>query len=170
MASPPTSPPCSNIQSSTNPSLDLGGASRVTGGILRGRALGNVFNHADADELLRFNLAPRKGRVQVYMSRVDPTVTKPDMSLKHEVTPRLKPILKALARGYSPIRSTPFVNYLKTLLLIVVLDHNQRVFVYEDDVWTMKGRYETALEDDEDAVWTYESSQDILRLFIVSNL
>ena len=104
------------------------------------------------------------------MSCVNPTVTKPDMSLKHEVTPTLKPILKALAQGYSPICSKPFVNYLKTLLLIVVLDHNQWVFVYEDDVWTMKGRYETALEDDKDAVWTYESSQDILRLFIVSNL
>ena len=34
----------------------------------------------------------------------------------------------------------------------------------------MKGRYETALEDDEDAVWTYENGQDILQFFIVSIL
>jgi len=32
----------------------------------------------------------------------------------------------------------------------------------------MKGRYQTALEDDDDAVWTYEDGQDILRFLIVS--
>lgn len=63
-----------------------------------------------------------------------------------------------------------YLSIITSLLLIVVLDNNQRVFVYEDDVWTVKGRYETALEDDDDAVWTYENGQDILRFFIVSNL
>jgi len=50
------------------------------------------------------------------------------------------------------------------------LDQNQRVFVYEDNEWTVKGRYETALEDDEDAIWTYENGGDLLRFLIVSNL
>jgi hypothetical protein len=93
MNSPPVSPP----------RFELSGASRVTGGILRGRAYGNVFNHADAD--MKFDLEPRMGKVQVYTARVDPTLTKPDMVLKHKVTHKLKPILKALARGYSPVRS-----------------------------------------------------------------
>jgi hypothetical protein len=35
-------------------------------------------------------------------------------------------------------------------------------------MWTIKGRYERALEDDEDATWTYENGQDILRFMIVS--
>ena len=35
-------------------------------------------------------------------------------------------------------------------------------------MWTIKGRYERALEDNEDAIWTYENGQDILRFMIVS--
>jgi hypothetical protein len=99
MNSPPASPP----------RFELSGASRVTGGIIRGRAYGNVFNHADAD--VEFGLEPRIGKVQVYTTRVDPTLTKPDMVLKHKVTPKLKPILKALARGYSPVRSKLFIIF-----------------------------------------------------------
>lgn len=105
------SPPRSELRRSTSPAFDLGGASRVTGGVLRGRAHGNVFNHADADEMMDFNMGPRMGRVQVFMTRVDPIGRKPDMVLKHEVTPKLKPILKSLARGYSPIRSKLFTNF-----------------------------------------------------------
>ena len=99
MNSPPASPP----------RFDLGGASRVTGGILRGRAYGNVYNHADTE--MMFDLEPRMGKVQVYTTRVDPTLTKPDMVLKHKVTPKLKPILKALARGYSPVRCKLFIIF-----------------------------------------------------------
>ena len=99
MKSPPASPPC----------FDLGGASRVTGGILRGRAYGNVYNHADAE--MMFDLEPRMGKVQVYTTCVDPTLTKPDMVLKHKVTPKLKPILKALARGYSPVCCKLFIIF-----------------------------------------------------------
>ena len=51
------SPPPSQAGQSELPFLislafELGGASRVTGGVLRGRAHGNVFNHADADEAI----------------------------------------------------------------------------------------------------------------------
>ena len=46
-------------------------------------------------------------------------------------------------------------------------DSNQRIFVYEDDVWAVKGRFETALEDDEDAEWSFLDGQDILRVLIV---
>lgn len=99
MNSPPASPP----------RFELGGASRVTGGILRGRAYGNVYNHADFET--KFDLEPRMGKVHVYTARVDPTLAKPEMVLKHKVTPKLKPILKALARGYSPVRSKLFVIF-----------------------------------------------------------
>jgi hypothetical protein len=99
MKSPPASPP----------RFELGGASRVTDGILRGRAYGNVYNHADAETI--FNSDSRMGKVHVYTARVDPTLAKPDMVLKHKVTPKLPPILKALARGYSPIRSKLFIIF-----------------------------------------------------------
>jgi hypothetical protein len=93
MKSPPASPP----------RIESGGASRVTGGILRGRAYGNVYNHADVG--MMFDSETRMGKIHVYTTRVDPTLAKPYMVLKHKVTPKLKPILKALARGYSPVRS-----------------------------------------------------------------
>jgi hypothetical protein len=111
MGSPPVSRVGrSELQRSMSPTLELHGASRVTGGVLRGRAHGNVFNHADADGVMGFNMGPRMGKVQIFMTRVDPTITKPDMVLKHKVTPKLNPILKSLARGYSPIRSKLFTK------------------------------------------------------------
>jgi hypothetical protein len=106
MKSPPASPP----------HFELGGASRVTGGILRGRAYGNVFNHADAE--MEFGLESRIGKVQVYTAHVDPSHTKPEMVLKHKVTPKLKPILKALARGYSPVRSKLFIVFMIILSIL----------------------------------------------------
>ena len=70
------------------------------------------------------------------------------------------------------LEGTPLsaVSYLPTFRLFsqISVDDNQRVFVYEDDMWTIKGRYERALEDNEDAIWTYENGQDILRFMIVS--
>ena len=93
MYSPPTSPSC----------FELGCASQVSGGVLRGWAYGNVFNHADAETT--FGLESRMGKVHVYTSHVDPTLTKPEMVLKAKVTPKLKPILKALSQGYSPVCS-----------------------------------------------------------------
>ena len=100
MASPPRPP----AQSAT-PVFDLAGASRTSGGIIRGRALGNVFNYGDAEDITQSMMGPRVGRVQIFTERADPTSTKPLMVLKHEITPKLGPILKTLARKYSPIRS-----------------------------------------------------------------
>ena len=55
-------------------------------------------------------------------------------------------------------------------LRINFLDKNQCVFLYEDNAWTVKGHYDTALEDNDDATWEYdhESGQDFLRFLIVS--
>jgi len=101
MQSPPTSPP--RKTGVDHSSFDLAGASQVTGGVLRGRARGNVFNFADANEVMQQGLGPQVGKVQVYTSHADPTVVKPYMAFKHEVTPKLIPVLKTLGRKYSPV-------------------------------------------------------------------
>ena len=103
MKSPPVTPP-------------RFGASRATGGLLRGRAYGNVFNNADAE--MTFNLETRMGKIHIYMTRVDPTLVKPEMVLKHKVTPKLTPILKSLARGYSPVRSKLYIIFLTILSFV----------------------------------------------------
>jgi hypothetical protein len=48
------------------------------------------------------------------------------------------------------------------------VDDNHRVFFYEDGTWTIKGRYEHALETDEDVCWTEENGEDVLRFSFVS--
>ena len=161
MASPPVSP--SRQQTSS-----LQGSSRVTGGILRGRALGNVFNNAEACDVFGSEHESRIGRVQIYTVPADPTTAKPNMELKHEVTPKLIPVLKALGRKYSPVRSK-ISNLLHMLEFdVIFLDENRRVFLYEDSVWNIKGRYETAMEDDEPALWVHEDGVDLLRILVVS--
>ena len=99
------SPPASPSQQHRNSMIDLQGASRVTGGILRGQAQGNVFNNADADLMPVPGLEHRIGRVQVYTAHADPNIVKADMELTHEVIPKLTPVLKTLACKYSPVRS-----------------------------------------------------------------
>ena len=66
MASPPNSPPHHSLQ----------GASRTTGGVLRGRAHGNIFNHADPGDVMT-GLGPRKGKVHIYIPK-GPTPHKPE--------------------------------------------------------------------------------------------
>ena len=97
MNSPPASPP------------HLHGSSRVMGGILRGRALGNTFNAADFQDVEDV-LHPMPGKVFVYSSNQDPAnlsiqTMKPSAFIKHDVTPSIQPVLSKVAEKYSPIRS-----------------------------------------------------------------
>lgn len=95
MTSPPQSPP------------RLQGASRTTGGIIRGRAYGNALNHADFIEFGSVNELPlpsvsQQGRVHVYTASDQAS---PAMSFKHPITSSLAPVLRSLARRYSPASS-----------------------------------------------------------------
>jgi hypothetical protein len=93
------------------PSPELQGASRTTGGTIRGRAPGNVFNFADADN----NAAPEQvwsrvmGRVLVYDDRS--LGAEPYFTIKNEVTPSLKAVLMHLNEKHSPIRSKDSPHY-----------------------------------------------------------
>ena len=93
------SPACS-------PSHKLQGASQTTGGIFHGRALGNVFNFADANPT-EDQAGPIMGKVLIYREHGILSQSTPFMSLKHEVTRHLTPILNKLAIRY-PIMSCKF--------------------------------------------------------------
>jgi len=47
------------------------------------------------------------------------------------------------------------------------LEKNQRVFVYEDNLWAVKGRFEAAIADDDEVEWSILQDQFRLRLLIV---
>jgi len=87
----------------TSPTRDLKGASRETGGILQGHAIGNVFNFADAEDMVDQQV-PVMGKVNVHTTHADPKVSMPYMSLKAEVTNDLAPVLQKLESHYSPVR------------------------------------------------------------------
>ena len=91
------------------PRLQLQGASRVTGGFARGRALGNVFNLADAQDASLDDLGPMMGKVFLYFSNDDPGLVdlagvKPSGTVKCAVSPTVGPVLKTVGRKFSPIR------------------------------------------------------------------
>ena len=78
MGSPPR-PDAAHLDTacSATPVFDLAGASRTFGGTIRGRAVCNVYNHADADDITQSMLGPRVGRVQVFTTHADPSTTEP---------------------------------------------------------------------------------------------
>lgn len=98
MISPPSSPP---------PALH--GSSRTTGGSTHGHATGNVFNFADAgdDDNLETPVL-RTGKVHTYNSLVDPIEVKPFRVLKVDVQFSMAPVLKSIAKKWSPIESMGF--------------------------------------------------------------
>jgi hypothetical protein len=91
--------------------LDLQGASRMTGGVLRGRAHGNVFNFADADAQVEPATQDSiMGKVHVYKTHDEPSASKPYMTMKQEVTGNLGPVLTNLASLYSPVKSEHLIS------------------------------------------------------------
>lgn len=86
------------------------GSSRVTGGILRGHALGNMYNAADYQHQPQDIFHPIIGKVLVYTSTENPANLsihnmKPTLFIKHQVTSSIQPILTKVAAKYSPIQS-----------------------------------------------------------------
>ncbi|KAG6912827.1 hypothetical protein DXG01_011734, partial [Tephrocybe rancida] len=138
---------------SLSPSCDLQGASRTTGGIFRGRAHGNVFNHADMDDFIGSDVIPTKGEVHLYTShgdpqQTDPSKVKPTMFVKHDLSSlTLGPVLNKLGSCFSPIKKS-----------------NSRIFTWEEDMWNIKGRFEDAIQDDDDVPWVKENNKYIIRL------
>ncbi|KAK2461393.1 hypothetical protein APHAL10511_006617, partial [Amanita phalloides] len=78
------------------------GSSRVTGGVLRGRAIGNVLNLPDADDILEPPILA-KGTIRLFSDLSHkPSHHKPTFTFNTEAEPTLAPILEKLGRNYSP--------------------------------------------------------------------
>ena len=98
------------MKSPMNSPPRLHGSSKVTGGIIRGRALGNMLNAADLDDLAEEMVFPVMGKVLVYSSDQDPAnlstgSMKPTMFLKHKVTWSISDVLSKVSGRYSPVQS-----------------------------------------------------------------
>ena len=109
------------MHSPDNSPKQLQGASRVSGGILRGRAHGNVFNFADAKDILdqqegsRQGMASR-GRVYIYSSSLNPTTLDPELmkpmaTVKVVTLQTIALMLQQVTRRFSPVRSNYSLRY-----------------------------------------------------------
>lgn len=157
MASPPHSP-----------SHNRQGASRTTGGILRGRAHGNVFNFGDSGDFQPTESIV--GKVYLYDSRVDPTGSKPKSAFKLRVTTSLGTVLSKLAEKDSPV-SRELLNLLFAIYVLKIwLGLDARIFTYEDNLWNIKGRYSTAINDEDPIAWSLINGDYVLPISIVSIL
>ncbi|KAG6813279.1 hypothetical protein H0H87_009304, partial [Tephrocybe sp. NHM501043] len=115
--------------------------------ISTGHAHGNVFNHVDVDDFIESDVIPTKGEVHLYTShgdpqQTDPSKVKPAMFVKHEMSSlTLGPVLNKLGSRFSPIKKS-----------------NSHIFTWEEDMWNIKGRFEDAIQDDDDAPWVKENN------------
>ena len=120
--------------------LDFRGASRMTGkklmlmftqsnqligGIIRGKAMGNVFNAADMLPLKEFGhqLPSAMGKVKIYLSSANPEhldITKmcPAMTAEATISDTIQPVLEALADSYSPVKGMSFYQNLRHIFII----------------------------------------------------
>ena len=48
------------------------------------------------------------------------------------------------------------------------VEKNQQVFVFEDELWAIKGHYQSVLSSNDDVDWSVLENQFILCLLIVS--
>jgi hypothetical protein len=96
------------------------GASRSTGGILRGRAAGQGYNPVD-DEDLHFSsssiIGNVKGTILLYSSSIDPSQLdlkkmKPSMKFSVPINTHLAPVLQSAAEMFLPITSKLYILYL----------------------------------------------------------
>lgn len=48
------------------------------------------------------------------------------------------------------------------------LGNNQKVYTFEDNDWMVKGRYEFAIRNDEEVIWSKVDGDHVARILIVS--
>ena len=82
----------------------LEGSSCTVGGMLRGKAIGNVFNLGDTQEMLQEPISV-KGTLKVYTTLVASASQKPTMILKVNAFPTMAPLLKKLSSHYPTVKS-----------------------------------------------------------------
>ena len=142
-------------------------SNQLTGGIIRGKAMGNVFNAADMLPLKEFRhqLPSAMGKVKIYLSSANPehldiTKMRPAMTAEATISDTIQPVLEALADSYSPVKGMSFYQNLNIYLLS--LDKKQRIYVHDNGYWMVKGHFEKAVAKDSKIAWDIDDSLSLL--------
>jgi hypothetical protein len=142
----------SDVEEPSSDELDPRGASRATDGFIRGNAAGDNYHWDDEHDEPNPDAwnDPPKGKVMVYADQ-EPG-SKPQWGIKMGMTPKLPVILEKLSGRFSPIER-----------------QDLRIYVYEDDMWEVKGRYSQAVTDDSPVEWEVDAyGNPFLDIFVVS--
>jgi hypothetical protein len=89
----------------------LQGASCTSGGVIRGKALGNVLSHEDAPEVFAEQVKSVKGEIRVFTSLVDPINLKPVFIVKVYPDPSLVQVLKQMGKKYKQLESKLSITF-----------------------------------------------------------
>src|SRR6202050_5507788 len=98
--------------------------------------MGNNYNWGDADDVVDsadWN-APTHGKVFLFVNWK--TGSPPYMSFTTEATSELPVVLKELSGRFSPIER-----------------RDSRIYVFEDEMWEVKGRFSQAVKDNAPLQW-----------------
>ena len=101
------------MQSPQNTPPKAHGASRTTGGSIRGQATGNFLNAADFSSAKKDDyIGPVRGQINLYLSTDDPAQLSPESltpfaRVPYDYAPKtpIASVLEKVARRYSPVRS-----------------------------------------------------------------
>jgi hypothetical protein len=104
-----------------------------------------------------------KGRVEIYTGHKDSHL---EMTIKHEVTKTLAPILENLAIKYSPVKSV-YRNFIFIFETYLISEENQCIYVEEDKLWELKGWFKAAVQQDDEIEWFILDNKFSLKLLIV---
>ena len=160
------------------------GSSRSTGGLFRGRAYGNVPNHADFDANFATTLElgrPTKGEVCLYVTDQYPRDLKfeslkghSEMVVMVKVVESMAPILAKVANKCSIIQSecACFISHFQFIKsLKYKLDPDCHIYLRKSTKWIALGSFDQAVDDDDDCEWgVSEEDTPELHLLIVSLL
>ena len=142
-------------------------SNQLTGGIIWGKAMGNVFNAADMLPLKEFRhqLPSAMGKVKIYLSSANPehldiTKMRPAMTAEATISDTIQPVLEALADSYSPVKGMSFYQNLNIYLLS--LDKKQHIYVHDNGYWMVKGCFEKAVAKDSKIAWDIDDSLSLL--------
>ena len=97
---------------SPNSPPKLHGASRTSGGVFRGQAVGNSLNAADFSNLGNDDyIGPVQGQINIYLCQDNPAQISPEIltaysriSYDYALKTPIAPVLEKIARRYSPVR------------------------------------------------------------------
>jgi hypothetical protein len=134
------------------------GASRTYGGVIGGKALGNVPNIGDFNSTdVNSQFVDVEGTVNLFPSNTRPTTLDVDETAIIAVTipfeKALSPLLQQVAKYYSPLS-----------------DNNERVYILDPNKhkWIVKGRFRDAVEFEDSVLhfWDQTKFGPILTIFL----